>query len=86
MARPHEAAEAQHEVPLVDPAGRGVHATHREPLGAVRAERCVINDAPWLLRRMRPGVLHLASDAIEPREMIRVRLTREKPSPTRPRR
>jgi sacsin len=32
---------------------------------AVCAERCVISDSPWILRRMRPGVVHLASDAID---------------------
>ena len=33
---------------------------------AVSAATCVLNDAPWMLRRMRPGVVHLASDALDP--------------------
>ena len=32
---------------------------------AVAADRCFVADAPWLLRRVRPGAIHLVSDAVD---------------------
>lgn len=54
------------EVASVDPAFRTT-ATMALPTddGTVAPlERCVFNDSPWLLRRMRPGALHMTSLAL----------------------
>ena len=41
---------------------------------AVAADKVVVDDAPWLLRRLRPGAVHVASSALEPPLRAKLRL------------